>query len=85
MREGKDLQELSLKHEKERELLEATFEVQEQEHLAELQKKISEEHKDALIENNRKQIAYVRGLIFILICFLHLEFHPSISQLAFLS
>ena len=53
------MRELGLKHEKERELVDTTFEVEEQEHLAELNKKISEEHRESLVENHRKQIAMV--------------------------
>ena len=63
MREGGDLHELTLKHEKEKELLETSFEVEEQEHLAEIKKRTREEHRDALIENHRKQIAKV-GIMF---------------------
>ena len=59
MREGGNLHELNLKHEKEKELLETLFDVEEQEHLAELKKRTREEHRDALIENHRNQIAKV--------------------------
>lgn len=57
VRESGDLHELSQKHEKERELLETSFEVEEQEHLAEIKKRIREEQRDALIETHRQQIA----------------------------
>ena len=63
MREGGDLRELALKHAKEKELLETSFEVEEQEHLAEIKKRMCEEHRDALIENHRKQIAEVYILL----------------------
>ena len=51
---------LEQKHAREREVLEASFEAEEAEHIAEISKKISEEHRDAIVESNRKQIAIVR-------------------------
>ena len=63
IREGKDLDELQKKQEREREALEAMFDAEEAEQAAEIGKKLNEEHKHAIRQAHRDFLSEVWNLI----------------------